>query len=183
MINRKTILKILIFGIYAIGSIFIGVIWFLNPPIPTKWNEDPYRIDIYDLYKFANVVENEQIVLYQGINDYNYSESSDILSILIKDTFHNIQITIQFNNWSKHEKYNIIDIRIGSSYCIKGKSLLISEGIVLGIDIVEIHSYHTNILSLVGLSIITPLILYYFKIDFKKFKLILKREKKSKGGF
>jgi len=179
MNNRKTILKILVFGIYAIGSIFIGVIWFLNPPIPTKWNEDPYRIDIYDLYKFANVVENEQIVLYQGINDYNYSESSDILSILIKDTFHNIQITIQFNNWSKHEKYNIIDIGIGSSYCIKGKSLLISEGIVLGIDIVEIRSYITNILSFAGLAIMVPLIFYYFKIDFKKLKI---RKKESSRG-
>jgi len=179
MNNRKTILKILIFGIYAIGSIFIGVIWFLNPPIPTKWNEDPYRIGIYDLYKFPNVVENEQIVLYQGINDYNYSESSDILSILIKDTFHNIQITIQFTNWSKHEKYNIIDIRIGSSYCIKGISLLISKGIVLGIDIVEIRSYITNILSLAGLAIILPLIFYYFKIDFKKLKI---RKKESSRG-
>lgn len=179
MNNRKTILKILIFGIYAIGSIFIGFMWFLNPPIPTKWNEDPYCIDIYDLYKFANVVENEQIVINQGINDYNYSESSDILSILIKDTFHNVQITIQFNNWSKHEKYNIIDIRIGSSYCIKGKSLLISEGIVLGIDIVEIRSYITNILSLAGLAIIVPLIFYYFKIDFKKLKI---RKKESSRG-
>ncbi|MCK4282437.1 MAG: hypothetical protein KAX10_09995, partial [Candidatus Lokiarchaeota archaeon] len=103
----------------------------------------------------------------------------DILSIFINDTFHNVQITIQFNNWSKHEKYNIIDIRIGSSYCIKGKSLLISEGIVLGIDIVEIRSYITNILSLAGLTIIVPLIFYYFKIDFKKLKI---RKKESSRG-
>ncbi len=179
MNNKKTIKRILIFGIIIIGSIFFGFLGFLYPPIPTKWNKDPYCINIYELYKFANVVENEQVVINQGINDYNYNESSDILSIFINDTFHNIQITIQFNNWSKHEKYNIIDIRIGSSYCIKGKSLLISEGIVLGIDIVEIRSYITNILSLAGLAIIVPLIFYYFKVDFKKLKI---RKKESSRG-
>ncbi len=182
MNNKKIIKRILIFGIIIIGSIFFGFLGFFYPPIPTKWNKDPYCIDIYELYKFANVVENEQIVINQGINDYNYNESSDTLSIFINDTFHNIQITIQFNNWSKHEKFNISNIQIGNSYCIKGTSLLISEGIVLGIDIVEIHGYRTNILSLVGLVIIIPLIFYYFKIDFKKLKLIHKSENKSNRG-
>jgi len=182
MRNRKTIFKIVILGIFITGSILIGFLWFLNPLIPTKWNGDPYSVSIYQLYKGANVVENEQVVITENIDNFNFNGSSDILTIIISDTIHNIQITFQFNNWSTHEKYNITVINIGISYSIKGKSLLISEGIVLGLDIMEIQSNRTYILSLLGLVVIIPLIFYYFKIDYKKLKLIRKNKKKSKGG-
>ncbi len=182
MINKKIVLRILIFGIFIMSSIFIGFLWFLNPLSPTKWNDDPYRVNIYQLYVEANILENELTVVVEDVDDYNYNESSDILSIIIGDEPHDIQITIQFHDWSKHEKFNNIIVNIGNIYSFKGKSLLLSEGIVLGVDIVEIQSYWTNILSLVALIILFPLIFYYFKIDFKKFKLIRRGRKKSIRG-
>ncbi len=182
MNKKKTRKRILIFGIIIIGSIFFGFLGFLYPPIPTKWNKDPYCIDLYELYNGANIVENEQIVINQEISDYNYNESIDLLSIVFRDDFYDIQIIIQFHNWSGHEKFNITNIKIGNIYCIKGISLLNSEGVVIGLDIMEIHSIRTIILSLGGLVIIIPLIFYYFKIDFKKLKLIHNSPKKSNRG-
>lgn len=183
MNNKETINRILFFGVIIIVSIFIGFLGFLSPPIPTKWNEDPYCIDIYELYNGANIVENEQVVINQEINDYNYNESIDLLSIVFIDNFYDIQIIIQFHNWSKHERFNSMNIKVGNVYCIKGISLLLSEGVVIGLDIMEIYSIRVIILSLGGLAAIIPLIFYYFKIDFKKLKLIRRTEKKSKRGF
>jgi len=182
MSKRTTIFKILIFGSFIIGAVLIGILTFLYPTIPTKWNGDPYVVELVDLQNQAELLENELIAITRGFNDYNYDQSIDVLTIDLRDDLRDINIQLKFFNWSNHDKYNSFEIRKGVSYSVKGVSLINSKGYVLGLDIVQINSSITNILSLIGLGVLIPFIFLYFRIDIKKAKLIRRSGKKSKGG-
>lgn len=180
MSNKKRVIKLLILIIFLVGSILVGLIWSYVATTPMRLGNDPYLIGTYNLYTYSDLLENEQVVMTRPIDNVQYEASSDILTLEFINTEHDFVIVIIFRDWSKHEKFGMI-VSADRTYTIKGVSRLNSEGIVVGIDIVEINSIVTNSLSIVGLAIIVPLILYYFKIDFKEFKLI-SRNKRSHGG-
>ena len=182
MSKRTTILKISIFGSFIVGSIVIGILSFLYPPIPTKWDGAPYSVTLIDLQNQADLLENEQIVITGKFNNYNYDQLSNVLTIDLRDGLHDVNIQLKFFNWSNHSKYSSFEIRTGISYSVRGISLINSKGYVLGLDIVQINSNITSILSLIGLGVIVPLIFLYFRVDLKRLKITPRSRKKSKGG-
>ena len=158
----------------------VSLLWLLFPVSPMRFGNDPYLLGSYSLYTNSDLLENEQVVLTRSIDNVQYETSSDVLTLELINTEHNFVIEIIFRDWSKHDKFGMI-IRGDITYTMKGVSRLNSEGIVVGLDSVDINSIVTYSLSIVGLLIIIPLIFYYYKIDLKEFKLI-SRNKRNHGG-
>ncbi|MHA1848972.1 MAG: hypothetical protein ACTSXU_15120 [Promethearchaeota archaeon] len=172
--------KILLFSAFIIASIIIGTLWELYPIPPTKAKEDPYNVNINQLNHYQEFLEGKTVTVTDTIFSTSQDIENDSIAITLKDQYFNYTLKIVFYNWSNIKDKNTRDLNEGETVCIKGIALLHSKGVILGTSVHVIHSNLVNILSIIGLIIISIPTLYYFKIDFKKLHFTPKARKKTK---
>ncbi|MFX0103608.1 MAG: hypothetical protein ACFFCS_28860 [Candidatus Hodarchaeota archaeon] len=180
--TKKKAILISVFAVFLLASIGIEVQLDFHPIKPTKVGDEPFGVSLNQIDDYSTTLEGNLITFTTQIFNTSYNASIDVLTFLVKDETHDLEFTVIYNNWSSiNGGIQVAELLPGTLCAILAVSRVTSIGNLEGIELQILHPNPVYILSIVGLIITVALILYHYKIDLKRFLLVVKKKNKEAG--
>ncbi|MBD3188473.1 hypothetical protein GF325_16705 [Candidatus Bathyarchaeota archaeon] len=177
--TRSRPVKIGAFCAFVVLSMGIGSAWVLHKPVPTRWFDAPYTVDVGQLGVHDDVLEGQVVAFVSEIFHVQLNLVNDTLTFNVRDEILQVEILVKIENWSTFTTEDGRDVVEGDSHAIKGTCKVNSEGYVQCTNILHLDSKRTYIYSLIAAPTIVLLILYYFKINIKHISLVQRKKDAS----
>ena len=179
---RPRLLKVAAFAAFVVLSTGVALVMDARPPRLDRLADGSYHVDLRALHANSTVLEGRVVVFDARAANVSWDPARRVLSFVVADATRGISFVVEFRDVATTGDGPAIDVRDGEIVHVRATSHLVSDGVLVGIDIHVLRDDLVYWASGAGAVILLVLLLRHFKVDRRRLAIVPGRAGRGTAG-